>query len=187
MFAGFNWLFIPILARLIVSLFFIAAFMFLFYWPRIKWIKFLAPLTIIIPFLINPVLPKDFKDVVEIVAQPVHEDISEFSPMADRYLLAYFSAGCLYCRNAAKKLYVASKTAENFPEILVISTSESIQDLFDITQTNFQYTLIDKEIFSELTEYQYPKIHLVENGVVVKKYNGYTFNYRVLNDLSKKP
>jgi thioredoxin-related protein len=186
LFSGFNWLMIPFIARLIVSLFFIMAFLLLFYWPKIKWVRFLAPLTVAIPFLINPVLPKDFKDEVPVLSENVNENFAELVQTSDRYLIAYLSAGCLYCRNAAKKIYVASLTSKTFPEVLVVSTSESIEELFAKTDTRFPYTLIDKDLFSELTEYQYPKIHLIENGKVVKKYNGYTFNYRVLANLSKK-
>lgn len=179
-----SWLAVAFVSRFFIGLFFVAAFLLAMYWPKVTWMKYLSPLMLVIPFIINPVLPEDFKDEVVEVNEEIHHELTDFAGSEDRVLVAYLSANCLYCYNAAQKLYAAKLGSEYFPEVKVIGVTESINLLYEKTDTEFPYTLIDKDLFLQLTDYQYPKVHLVENGVVKKKYNGYTFNYRVLYNLS---
>lgn len=181
-----SWLVIPFISRFLIGLFFVISFLMALYWPRVSWLKYLSPLMLVIPFIINPVLPKDFKDEVAEVNENIHHELADFATSEERVLVAYLSANCLYCYNAAQKLYAAKLSSKHFPEVKVIGVTESINLLFEKTGTDFNYTLIDKDLFLQLTDYQYPKIHLVENGVIKKKYNGYTLNYRVMHNLSQK-
>ena len=182
-----NWLIIPFVSRILIGLLFCIAFLLLFYWKKIKWVRFLAPLSLVIPFIINPVFTKNFKDLTQEKNTFIHQEIEVAIKNNDKTIVALLTPSCRYCINAGKKLVAAKKTSKNFPPIILAGvTEEGVKELKEILDYDFEYILLGKDLFLELSEYQFPKIHLIENQKLAKVYDGHSLNYYVLNQLSKK-
>lgn len=186
-FLHLNWLAIPFLSRILIGLLFCTAFLLTFYWKKIKWLKYFTPLALIIPFIINPVFPKNLKDLTQEKNVIVHEDLKVAVRNNDKTIIALLTPSCRYCINAGKKLVAAKNSSKNFPQIILAGvTEEGVKELIEILDYEFEYILLGKDLFLELSEYQFPKIHLIENQKLMKVYDGYSLNYYVLNHLSKK-
>lgn len=185
-FLNISWLLVPFVARILIGLLFVISFLLFFYWKKTWWVIFLAPIMIGIPFILNPILLKNFERVSVASSLFLPDKLIEFANDEDEVLLAYLSASCLYCHNAAKKLFVAQQTSKYFPKVKVVGVSEEIEKLFSKTNTQFEYVLISKDEFLELTNYQYPKVHFIKNGKIERVYDGYSLNYKALHDFSKK-
>lgn len=182
-----NWLIIPFASRLLIGLLFCIAFLLLFYWKKIKWIKYFTPLALSIPFIINPVFPKNFKDLNQEKNTFIHGEIEVVIKNDDKTIVALLTPSCRYCINAGKKLVAAKKTSKNFPSILLAGvTEEGVKELKGLLNYDFEYVLLGIDLFLELSEYQFPKIHVIENQKLKKVYDGHSLNYYVLNQLSKK-
>lgn len=181
-----GWLVIPFVSRLLIGLLFIASFLLLFYWKKIKWVRFLAPLVIIIPFITHPVSQKRLNYTTEIIDENIHEKLKEVIKKDEKLIVAYLTSSCKYCIIAGKKLVTAKKTSNKMPPILLAAaTMKGVEELQEILDYEFDYILLGQDLFLELSDYQFPKIHLVENQKIKRKYGFGTFNYGVLHYLSK--
>lgn len=180
-FLPFNWKFLAVFSRVLVGLFFIIAFLLLFYWEKIKWMKYVSILMLSIPFIINPVFPDSFKDV----SPEYYEDIAfnVENPNIET-VLVYVSPNCLHCKEALIKLDRAKKNSANFSNVRVISYNYKIQNYMDEKELNLPLDSISPELFLKITKGSFPKFQFVKNSKILKKWSSSEFNYAVLDNLS---
>lgn len=181
-FLPFSWKVLSVLSRILVGLFFIMAFLFLFYWEKIKWTKYLSIFMISIPFIINPVFPENFKDNTP----EYDENLSfELENSSDETLLIYVSPKCLHCKEALIKLDKANKKSTKFKEVIVISYNNKIQEFLNKNQLDLSLQIISAKLFVEMTKGSFPKFQFVKNNKISKKWSNASFNYAVLDNLSQ--
>ncbi len=191
-------LFITILVDLV---FITGAYVLLKYSDRsdlkFKWHKYLLMFLIIpLPFIFNPVFPNDFIDVSNTFSE--HLDIAKVKKLNKEInydklirgekLIAFFSTSCPYCQISAKKMAVAN-TIGNFPSVFIIflGDEEGVKYFFDSSNTNFEYaTTQNSTDFFEISGVSLPSISYLKEGVIKKKWNGRTFNYEVIRNLSSR-
>jgi len=178
----FNWKMVSIFSRLIIGSLFAIAFLLLFYWKKIKWIKFLSLLMFPIPFIINPVFPNDYKDnKIDIKENPIFN--SNF--ISNDKIQIYASSKCLHCKEAIKKLQVAKELSVDFPEIIIISYNSKLSGFLKENEIEIPLDTISTRLFIEITGGVFPIFELIKNEKVIKKWNNTDFNYAVLDNLSK--
>ncbi|MEX0813933.1 MAG: hypothetical protein WD048_17065 [Chitinophagales bacterium] len=154
-----------------------------------KWVKF--PVVIIllsIPFVINPVYPQDFRDETSGLNEALEEKLFSENFNSNSFLLAVFSPGCKHCQRVGRAISVEKKTGDNFPEVKIAFGGKkeySEEFLAQSNVSNLDYLNIEDKLFFELSGGRFPMILFVENDTIKKKWDGRTFNYFVLNELSK--
>lgn len=181
-FLPFSWKVTSILARVIVGLFFVIAFFLLFYWEKIKWMKYVSVLMIFIPFIINPVFPENFKDLTKEYNENAAFEIQ--NPEKET-ILVYVSAKCSHCKEAMIELDIAKKKSEKFSEVKVISYNSKIQEFINDEELDLQLDTIPTKLFLKITKGSFPKFQLVKENKILKKWSNNEFNYAVLDNLSK--
>ncbi len=157
---------------------------------KFKWLKIpIALLSLVLPFILNPVYPQDFQDNSDQLSE-VFFDNPEIAPALlpenDTRILAFFSPSCPHCENAAKKIYVSQKMT-NFPktEVWFLGKEEHAKTFFARTNTNFQYRLVEPELFLKTSGATFPSFVLLENGSITRRWDGRTFNFGVMHQLSR--
>lgn len=178
-----SWKVVAILSRLLVGVLFIAAFLLLFYYPKIKWVAYLSVLMLAIPFVVNTIYPEQLVNhsiqISEELSFPL--DLKTDQPV----LLAYLSYNCFHCKEAAIKLKTAQKINKNFPKVIAVTYNEKLDSFFIKNSIGFPIEIISSDDFLKITEGSYPKFELVQNGKIITKYDPYQLNYGVMDDLSK--
>ena len=181
-----SWKAAAVLSRFLVGVFFLTAFLLLFYFPKNKWLKrlsYLAPLMFFLPFIINTLYPEQLKDNSKKISQNLSFplDLKTDEPV----LLAYLSFSCPHCKAAALKLKTAQIINKKFPKVIAVSYNSEMAIFFKENNINFPLEIISTEDFVKITEGSFPKFELVQNNKIITKYNPLQFNYAVMDNLSK--
>ena len=182
----FNWKVISIISRMILGIVLVFATFLILRNKKVKFLKYFAIISISIPFILNPVFPKDLVDdsskpseIQENLAFKSNYDLNK------KTVLLYASPQCSYCKEAAFRLNEAKKRNKDFPEVLVVSYNRKLSKLFKEQKIELPIDSIDTGLFMKITEGSFPKFQLVENNELVRKWKPEGFNYAVLDNLSE--
>lgn len=179
-----SWKVVAVLSRILIGLMFVAAFLLLFYYPKIKWIKYVSLATLSIPFIVNTVYPEQLTDK----AAPISEALS--FPLSfetnEPLLLAYLSYNCHHCKEAAIKLKHAQIINSKFPKVIAVTYNNKLDSFFIEKQIDFPIEMITPEDFIEITESSFPKFQLIKNNKIIGKWDPYELNYAVMDKLSNQ-
>ncbi len=160
---------------------------------KYAFIKFLPFILIVLPFILNPVYPCDFKADYSIDPEgsaqfdKLKANFPAYTANDTNTVYAFFSVTCPYCKLAARKLYVSQARYPNFPKVKVVfwGEEESIQHYMKITDTHFPYLKIEDASFPDYAGGSYPRFKYVKNNTLAASWIGNGLNFGVFDDLSK--
>jgi thioredoxin-related protein len=146
----------------------------------------IVTISIVLPFIINPVFPDNFTiEQTDLSAIHAADLISKF-PTDDTQLVCFFTASCPYCRKNSKKIYLRLSPEERKKVLALFpSQKEKVELFFEDTHTGFEYQPEMGDVFKEYQVHRWPTFFLVKNNKIINRWDGNTFNYAVLNDLPK--
>ena len=179
----FGWKIVSVISRLLIGLLFILGFYLLLDIKKYKWIKYLSLISVIIPFIINPVFPEDWVNSSK-------ENMEEFSLSMSKekvdsaVFVAYFVEGCKFCKEAALKLEVAKKKSESFPEILILSNDDKLDNYFVENNLPYKVKIVTLKELLQNSGGSFPYFQLVNKDKVIAEWHNKDFNYAVLDHLS---
>ena len=154
----------------------------------LRWVKYTIMLGLLPwPFILNPVYPQDFRDNQAEVKKPLETEFLSDSIEPRTFLMVFFTPGCRHCQRVAKKISIAEKRSIHFPATIAVfpGEPEHVQYFMKRSNTNLNHVIIAAEEFARLSNGVYPTLLLVDDDNIKKIWNGRTFNYAVVNNLSK--
>lgn len=144
----------------------------------------LAPISLGLPFIINPVdYTYSSNNLNEVVNYPLELDLL-YSPedtakveipnielRKGKQIVAFLSLTCSHCRIAAKKFRLLKKNNPTLPIYFVLNGDKSmlIEFLDDTKTENIPHSFCLGKSFVQLSSAHLPRIYFLDNGIIVKK------------------
>ena len=151
-----------------------------------------------LPFIINPVgidntVQNSDDSVVnyKLNLDVLYNNPKVVEPKMDlrkgKFIIAFMSLTCPYCRIGAYKLHVIKKLNSNIPIFFVLNGSkEKLKPFYDETKTSdIPYTILLGPEFVKMSGIHLPLICWVNNGIVIKKTNYYHLDQKEIEDWFK--
>ncbi len=145
-----------------------------------------------LPFILNPVYlyassPEDENVHIplktELIA-PLLIENDTINLTKGKHLLLLASATCTHCKTMAYKLDIFKKT-ENLQNIYIVfkgkPDSTEIEQFFKDSNSSLPYTYLNDYYIFDITRGIFPSIILINNGYIVKYWNGKTLSPEKLN------
>jgi len=183
-----------ILKNVILLLISLPLYMWNFSWSmKKKWLypALLIPLTMAVPFIMNPV---DYQytsnNLEEKINYPLELNLLYDSqdtavvqiPKTElrkgKQVLAFLSLTCGHCRIAAKKFRLLKKENPQLPIYFILNGDRSALTEFiaDTRADNIPYSFCLGKTFIHLASSRLPRIYYLDNGIVVKKVDYFELN-----------
>lgn len=87
-----------------------------------------------------------------------------------KYVIAFLSPHCPYCRRAAYKMHLMKDNNPSLPIFFVIGGESDLKDFWENTKAqNVPYTRLERNAFFKLAGYSWPAIYWVKDSRVVAK------------------
>jgi hypothetical protein len=103
-------------------------------------------------------------------------------------IVAFFSANCLHCQTAAKKMAITAKRYPESPQPYVFfwATEKGVEFFSEATHTSFEHLRIENpdQFFGTLNNPSVPHVFFLQDGVIRKRWRGFELNYFVLSNLA---
>ena len=166
--------------------------------PRKRWqqiILILCGLTILVmPTILNPIFPDQLTDQTAKLNLSLEEAFGPAPNLPDAlakrtdqtYLVAFFTPGCMHCRNIARRLVLSAEQSPDFELGTAVFYGDETYaaEFYKATGYQTETNYVEREQFMQITQGSFPKIFYVKDGRVSRRWNGYTMNYFVLDALT---
>jgi hypothetical protein len=147
--------------------------------------------TVVLSFLFNP-LVRETKVVNNATYLPVellYENMDYIKPAKDltkgKYIIAFMSYTCPYCKTAAKKINLLKKQNSNLPFYIVVGGKpENEKQFFDKTclQGVDYFNNPENDVFWKLAGDRIPAIYLIDNGKIYRQIHYSALNKKELEN-----
>lgn len=135
-----------------------------------------------LPFIINPVdiniSKKNSNDAIvnyKLNLDVLYNNSKVVEPCMDlrkgKYIIAFMSLTCPYCRIGAYKLHIIKKRNPDIPIFFILNGDKNkLNSFFDETNaSDIPYTILMGSDFVKMSGLNLPAIYWVNNGIVLKK------------------
>ena len=152
-----------------------------------------------LPFIINPIAIDNTVQSSDdsVVNYKLNLDVLYNNPKVvepkidlrkGKYIIAFMSLTCPYCRIGAYKLHVIKKRNHDIPIFFILNGSnEKLKSFHDETITSdIPFTILLGQDFVKMSGVHLPLICWVNNSIVVKKSNYFNLDQKEIEDWLKK-
>jgi hypothetical protein len=167
-------------------------------WPE-RGLQILATILLLatasLPFILYPI-PSQQPDWIKqsnytLDLSPLYAPGKTDAPAIDlrkgKYIIAFLSPHCPYCRMAAYKMHLMKEKNPLLPFFMVIGGKSDLKDFWDKTKAqNIPYTRLEANAFYKLAGYSWPAIYWVKDSRVVAKSTYLSLNQSSIEDWLKK-
>lgn len=127
-------------------------------------------------FVINMASPEavNYKFQNELIGSPIYSNES-INLMQGRHIVCFFSLTCPHCRRAGYKMHIIKENlGQQASIVMLINGIKEDEALFfeESKAKNIPYQILNGENYPKLSGYTLPMIAMIDNGMVIKKFDG---------------
>lgn len=101
-----------------------------------------------------------------------------------KFILGFLSLRCQHCRVAARKLSIMSRQMEMPPVyFFFIGPAGLVPEFYHDTKTNFPFAMFQSNDFFKFSGSELPGFILINDGIIIKHWNGDGFSPAVIKDM----
>ncbi len=127
-------------------------------------------------FVINMASPEtvNYKFQNELIPSPFYSKDS-INLMQGKHIVCFFSLTCPHCRRAGYKMHIIKENlGKQASIVMLINGNKPDEALFfeESKAKNIPYQILNGENYAKLSGYTLPMIAMIDNGMVIKKFDG---------------
>ncbi len=127
-------------------------------------------------FIINMANPEtvNYKFQNELIGNPNYSQ-GAIDLMQGKHIVCFFSLTCPHCRRAAYKMHIIQKKLGKQASIVMLITGNKQDEALFFEESKAKtipYQIFNSENYTKLSGYTVPMIAMVDQGMVIKKFDG---------------